>query len=82
MLTHEVQKAQAHKLPAAFGICLSGYKSVRNKLFTRVDLPRPLSPVKKNKTEHLRLKVNKSWLSKFISCLVTEAFSRSAKEPL
>lgn len=31
-------------LPIASGIILSGYKSVRNKLFTRVDLPKPDSP--------------------------------------
>lgn len=32
--------------PSAFGICLSGYRSVRNKLLTSVDFPSPDSPVK------------------------------------
>lgn len=31
-------------LPTASGIIRSGYKSVRNKLFTKVDFPRPDSP--------------------------------------
>lgn len=31
-------------LPIASGITLSGYKSVRNKLLTKVDFPRPDSP--------------------------------------
>lgn len=38
--THNTTK---HK-PVASGMTLSGYKSVRNKELTRVDLPRPLSP--------------------------------------
>ena len=31
-------------LPLAPGMLLSGYKSVRNKLLTSVDLPKPDSP--------------------------------------
>lgn len=29
-------------------MCLSGYRSVRNKLFTRVDFPSPDSPTKQS----------------------------------
>ena len=31
-------------LPVALGMILSGYKSVRKRLLTRVDFPRPDSP--------------------------------------
>lgn len=48
------EKDSIHKfLPAVSGISLSLYKSVRKRLFIRVDFPRPESPAKqKNKSKH------------------------------
>lgn len=34
-------------------MCLSGYRSVKNKLFTRVDFPSPDSPTKQSSSSSL-----------------------------
>ena len=49
--------------PTTLGMAVSSYKSVKNKLSTRVDFPKPDSPEWCNKDSRSQASLPKNWIN-------------------